>query len=176
MKNKYLLFSVLVVAVCLLTGCDMFRSLAGRPTSEDIAQMRVVLAEREAAAEQARLDSIARERQRVEDSLARIAALDTLEMMRRLVRTPDRFGGIISSDPLKQYYVVLGSFKDLTNATNYAAKVRQGGYDAEVIRFRNGFNAVGAGPSDEPAAFLTTLRRLQGESFFPKDFWILVNG
>ena len=175
MSNKHLLFSILVAASCILTGCDAFRSLAGRPTSDDIAQMRTVIAERQAAAERARLDSIERERIRVEDSLARVAALDTLDLMKHLLRTPSRVGGLATADTVARYCAVLGSFKDKTNAANYAAKIKDGGYEVRVIPFRNGFTAVGAVPSDDPAMFLSSLRRLQKEPFFPKDYWILVN-
>ena len=35
------LLLIALVSMFLLTGCDFFRSLAGRPTSEEIEEMRV---------------------------------------------------------------------------------------------------------------------------------------
>ena len=49
MRNKILVFSAFVMTLALCTGCDFFRTLAGRPTSSDIEAMRVELRAREAA-------------------------------------------------------------------------------------------------------------------------------
>ena len=53
-------FLVLLLGVSLfaVTGCDFFRGLAGRPTSEDIENKKIELLRAQQAAEQARLDSI----------------------------------------------------------------------------------------------------------------------
>jgi hypothetical protein len=56
MKKSMIL--MLMVALPLLTGCDFFRKLAGRPTSEDIENKRVAIMRAEEAAHQARQDSI----------------------------------------------------------------------------------------------------------------------
>lgn len=175
MSNKYLLFSVLVAAALLLSGCDFFRSMVGYPTSADIEQMRGVIAEREAAAEQARQDSLAREAKAVADSLAREAALDSLMTMSAILRTRDKVSAILSPDSLKHYCAVLGSFKNPENAANFAAKITGTGHQAEILVFRNGLHSVAVCSSDSPAAFIDSLGVVRGEAFFPKDFWILIN-
>ena len=43
----------------VVTGCDFFRMVAGRPTSKDIEKKRLEIIKAEEAALQARLDSIA---------------------------------------------------------------------------------------------------------------------
>mgnify|MGYP002512948656 CR=1 FL=1 len=57
MKKSFLLLSG---AMIMLTGCDFFRMLAGRPTSEDIENKRVEIIKAKEAAQKARQDSIAR--------------------------------------------------------------------------------------------------------------------
>lgn len=176
MKNKFLVFSAFMLMAAVCCGCDMFRSLAGRPTTSDIEAMRVELRAREAA-EQARLDSLERVRRQAAEAARIAAAADSLEAMKGYLRTPARFGGLASgSEPASKYYIVLGSFRDRTNAAKYCEKLAAGGYPAEAVSFRNGFTAVGACPTDDPSEVLASLRRLKGESFCPKDVWILVNG
>ena len=176
MKNKYLAVSALLLCILAAGGCDMFRSMAGRPTSADLEEIRVELARREAAAEQARLDSIARVKKAREDSLARAAALDTLQKMKGVMRTPARFGGLASGAALDStYYIVLASFRDHSNAERFSEKMATNGYASAIIPFRNGFNSLGLSPTTSPVVLLSELRRLRKESFCPKDIWILVN-
>ena len=49
MKNKILVISAFLIALLTACGCDMFRALAGRPTSSDLKAMRTALVTREAA-------------------------------------------------------------------------------------------------------------------------------
>ena len=48
---------LLLASLFALTGCDFLRSLAGRPTSEDIERMKLEIIRMEQAREQQRLDS-----------------------------------------------------------------------------------------------------------------------
>lgn len=68
MKKSTIL--MLMVTLAVVTGCDFFRKLAGRPTSVDIEEKRVAIMRAEEAAHQARQDSIRMEHQKVVDSLA----------------------------------------------------------------------------------------------------------
>lgn len=175
MRNKYLVFSALIALSCMVCGCDAFRSLAGRPTSSDIEGMRVVLAEREAA-EARRLDSLETLRLQAEDSLAALAQLDSLNREKGIVRNPSRLLGLSAGMELDcRYYIVLGSFKEVANAEKYRNTVLEAGYEAVVIRFRNGFNCVGVNPTDSPRVLLDAMDAVRQEPFCPKDIWILVN-
>ena len=49
----------LLALMLVVTGCDFFRMVAGRPTSKDIEKKRIEIMKAEEAALQARLDSIA---------------------------------------------------------------------------------------------------------------------
>lgn len=175
MKHRILSIGLIFLTACLSSGCDMFRSIAGRPTSEDLAMMKSETAAREAA-EAARRDSLETALRLEADSLARESALDSLKRMGGLLREPSRLGGLASSSVLSsRYYAVLGSFKDSANATRYLERIKTAGYTAELITFRTGLTSVGACPENDPVAFLEMLGKIRGESFCPKDFWILVN-
>ena len=58
MRKSVILLMLAVMTV--VTGCDFFRVLAGRPTGKDIDARRVEIMKSEEAALQARLDSIRR--------------------------------------------------------------------------------------------------------------------
>ena len=72
---KRLVLVIMAVSALAVTGCDFFRSLAGRPTSNDIHQKKIEIQLQEQAVMQARLDSLKREQQIVQDSLN---ALDSI--------------------------------------------------------------------------------------------------
>ena len=175
MKNKILVISAFLIALLTACGCDMFRALAGRPTSSDMKAMRTALVAREAA-EAARKDSLERVRLEAEKAVRMAAALDTLESMKGLLRTPARFNGLASGiEPSAKYYIVVGSFRDRANAQKYSEKLTADGYPAEAVGFRNGFTAVGVCPTDDPSALLASLRSVRKEKFCPKEVWVLVN-
>ena len=74
MKQSYILLALAVMMT--VTGCDFFRRLAGRPTSEYIEEKKLEILRAEEAAARERLDSLQQEQQAVRDS---IAALDSLK-------------------------------------------------------------------------------------------------
>ena len=57
-----------MLGMSVLQGCDAFRRLAGRPTSDEIAAKQEVI-QREEAAHQARMDSLSRIEKAKADSL-----------------------------------------------------------------------------------------------------------
>lgn len=176
MKNKILVISAFLLVVLSSGGCDMFRSMAGRPTSAEIGVMRARLAAREAA-EAARRDSLERARLEAAAAAARTAAaMDTLEAMKGVLRSPSSLGGIAAGfEPSSKYCIVIGSYRDRANAVKYSVKLSDEGFPAEAVGFRNGFTAVGVCPTDDPSELLASLRRVRKERFCPKEVWILVN-
>jgi hypothetical protein len=175
MKNKFLVISLLLLTVLVAGGCDMFRALAGRPTSEDLDAMRAELVARKAA-EVARQDSLDRVRHEAEEAARIAAALDTLQSMKGLLRSPARFAGLASgSEPTAKYSIVIGSYRDRANAQKYSEKLSGEGYPAEAVSLRNGYTVVGVCPTDDPSELLASLRKVRKERFCPKEYWILVN-
>ena len=169
--KKCMLFSALAVAACLLTGCDFFRQLAGRPTSRDIADKRERI-EREAAAEQRRQDSLETVRKQIADSLA---ALDSLSKTKDAIRSTKQLATRADYHPEYRYYVMVGAFTSTANAAKQVAKAEAAGYPATVIPFKNGFNAVGICPSNSLPEVFASLRKVRRERFCPADAWILNN-
>ena len=66
---------IAAVALFTLSGCDFFRSLAGRPTSEDIEEMRIEKLRIEEERLQADLLKLQQEKQAVEDSIEALKLL-----------------------------------------------------------------------------------------------------
>lgn len=160
-----------ILGVALLQGCDAFRRLAGRPTSDEIeAKRQLILAEE--AAHQARIDSLSR----VEKAKA-----DSLSMLERFKESGEMFLSVSSlrrADALKlskRYYIVVGAFSNVDNASWLASKIENAGYSVEKIPYGNGFTAVGAAGTDSLAHLWDNLQKVRTESFCPKDVWILVN-
>ena len=176
MKKKILVSSLLALAVCMLSGCDMFRSMAGRPTSKDIDMMRAELASRQAA-EAAYRDSVERVLRHQQDSVAAAQkALETLADLGGQLRHPSQLSGLSSSTTLEyRFYAVLGSFKERANAVKFMDRISAAGYSAGLITFRSGLTSVGACCTDDPALFVQSLDKIKAEPFCPSDFWILVN-
>ena len=167
-------FIVLLLGVSLfvVTGCDFFRTLAGRPTSEQIEMKRLEILRAEQAAAQARLDSIRREQQIALDSLA---ALDSIRQYGGTVLNPARLGGLFATKLEARYYVIIGAFRVRSNAEALLNRARSAGYEPAIINFNNGINAVGLCPCNNIVQAKEALKRVRKEKFCPNDVWILLN-
>ena len=160
------------MSLFMVTGCDFFRTLAGRPTSEEIEQMKVEILRAEQAVLQARLDSIRREQQIVQDS---IAALDSIKQCGGTILNPAKLGGLFATKLEARYYVIVGAFKYRSNAEALLKKAQKSGYKPALISFRNGRMAVGLCPSNNIKEAFEGLKRVKQESFCPSDVWVLRN-
>ena len=167
------LILLLLAASLVVTGCDFFRVLAGRPTSKDIDAKRVQIMKAEEAALQARLDSIRRvEEKVVSDSLS---ALDSLRTQGVVIADASRLGGLVEEGDGPRYRIVIGVFREMENARKLASKASEAGFPAQLMECRRGMIAVGVCPSDRIAGTFADLKRLRSESFCPKDSWVLLN-
>ena len=169
---------LLLASLFALTGCDFLRSLAGRPTSEDIERMKLEIIRMEQAREQLRLDSLRMVQLRLRDSIARmdsLAALDSIRQRGGTILNPSNLGGLFTTRLESRYYIVVGSFRSRRNAEVLLNKVADKGYNPALISFRNGFVAVGVCPCNTLKAVSDSLKGVKQEKFCPKDVWILVN-
>ena len=184
MKKSFIL--ILIAVVLTVTGCDFFRKVAGRPTSQDIekrkAQIAIVEKQREEQArEQARLDSIrvAKEQIRLAEEKAAKDSLDALSSLKAkgcMMYDLASLKGISEGNLHHRYYIVVGSFRDANNADKFMKKVSKD-VDMEPlkVRFRNGMVAVGVCPRNEIVQIASVIDEVRTKSFCPKDAWILVN-
>lgn len=169
---------LLACAAVFLSGCDFLRTLAGRPTSQDLEVKRAAIEQaREEARLQAVLDSLEQVRQRMADSLAALEVhlLDSLSQTKGTILNPTRLGGLYTTKLEAKYYIIVGAFRTRAYAERKLGKCTEAGYTATIISFRNGLLAVGICPSDSLNDTWNKLRELRGNDICPKDAWILVN-
>lgn len=169
---KKTLILLLAMSVFALSGCDMFRRLAGRPTAEELDAIRMEKMLQEEALHQARIDSLKRVEKAISDS---IAVLDSIRQMHGTILNPSDIGGLFTTKLNSRYYIVVGAFKSRSNAETLLTTVRDAGYTPVLISFRNGFNAIGISPAEDLVGAFRELKRVKEEDFCPEDVWILVN-
>jgi cell division septation protein DedD len=144
------LLSVLLIAVTMLSSCDFFRSILGKPTSKDIERMKIEAAAQ--AKKQRQLDSINRAK-----AEADAIAAQQLESLKTL------------ND---KYYIIIGSFKVEDNATRMYALLEKNGYTPKTIRFKNGFDLVSVASFNDYHKAFAELDQLRALEFCPEDVWI----
>lgn len=159
-------------ALFFLTGCDVFRRLAGRPTAEEVEMMRIELLKEEEARHQFKVDSLKKVEKALADS---IAVLDSIKQMHGTILNPSVIGGLFTTKLDYRYYIVVGAFRSRSNAEELLTEVKEAGYSPVLINFRNGFNAIGISPTDDIVGAFHSLKKVQEEKFCPEDVWILVN-
>lgn len=184
------LIPALLAVLMLCTGCDAFRKLAGRPTSEDIAFKRAEIARMKEAQKQRQADSIAYAQKLMADSLAVADSIaeaskvaeevqaskpDLDRQERGTMLKPAALGGLFATDLDHRYYVIVGAFKEKANAEKMLNIVDAAGYAGTMISFRNGLNAIGICQTDDMNKAFDGLDKARKESFCPADAWILVN-
>ena len=171
MKGNFLTMGFVAVAILTATGCDAFRSLAGRPTSEDIEAKREQIVALEAF-RQARQDSIRLE----QELIAKYnAAQEAVLSSGLVVITPESIRSLSGVNLDFKYALMLGSFKMEENAEKLSSRIREKGYDAALVKYNNGSVAVGAAPTSDPVEFFAALNSLREDEICPEDAWILFN-
>lgn len=177
---KKTMLPALLALMLVVTGCDFFRMVAGRPTSKDIEKKRIEIIKAEEAALQARLDSIAAvEAEREKTVRDSVEALAYIKENHVTLHEAARVGGI-QKDELTDssagtlYRVMLGSFKDRGNAEKLMHKVAEAGdFMPHLIVLRSGMVAVAACPSDRIQNVVWGLKELRTHDVCPADAWIL---
>lgn len=169
---KRILTLMSVLSLLSLTGCDMFRRLAGRPTAEEVEMMRIELLRQEEARHRFKVDSLKKVEKALADS---IAALDSIKQLHGTILNPSEKGGLFTTKLDYRYYIVVGAFKSRVNAEDLLSEVKECGYTPILINFRNGFNAIGISPTDDILGAFHSLKKVKEEKFCPEDVWILVN-
>lgn len=173
--KKTLIFAL--AAVLLVTGCDFVRTVAGRPTSAQLDEIRKERMAAEEARHQARLDSMAKAEKAMAEAMAAREAqlLDSLTQAKGTVLNPSKLGGLFTTKLESKYYIVVGAFRTRSYAERKLTQCNQAGYTATIISFRNGLLAVAICPSDNLEETLKTLKKLRGTEVCPQDGWILMN-
>ena len=169
MKQFHSIF-LLVLLSLSLSSCDLFRKIAGRPTSADIEKKRSAL-EMEQKAHNDRLDSLKLLQTQISDSLA---ALDSIRLQGSSIVEARQLTDQEKSRLPYSYYVIVGAFGNPENAGRFAQQASEAGYPSTLIRYRNGFTAVGVCPTDRIVDAYESLKTVRLSGFCP-DAWILNN-
>ncbi|MBO4476437.1 MAG: SPOR domain-containing protein [Bacteroidales bacterium] len=176
--RKMTLVIALALAASLVSGCDFFRTLAGRPTSRDIEAKRARL-ELASRREQARQDSLARVKAEEEArALAAVAdslhAIDTLTHIGKLHKASS-YVNIPAKRLRSPYAVVVGVFSTEANAERLAKRYEAEGFEAYVLKYYSSLCAVLVSPCDKIADALSAYRRVRALPYASKETWVLSN-
>lgn len=169
--KRFIPIIALAAAALMLSGCDFFRSLVGRPTSNDL-ELKKVLIENEAKTHKGDLDSLKNIQKQISDSLE---VLDSIKKANNVSVLTRPLAEESRASLSCRYYVIIGSFLERSNAEGLQKLVETKGYQSTLINYNNGYTALGVSPSNNLIESIEVLKKLKTESFCPEDAWILEN-
>ena len=160
----------------LAEGCDFFRSLAGRPTSEEIERKRAILEARQSVTME---DSTAVEAAQPEEKAAvpdedSLAVMRAIEARPALLSTSSRLSASTRKS-IPSYCVIVGAFGNADNARKLASGLEKAGYKCVLLPYTSGMTAVGVDPTGSIVKAYGTLCGLVDAGLAPEDSWILDN-
>lgn len=153
-----------------LTGCDFLRTIAGRPTSEELAVI-----------EKAAQEKLVRE-QVVKDSLAVVAAREAAEREAEAFWSSKDAPRIVDASTLKglafrdvefKYLIVLGSFSKPENVVSFTKRLSEAGYEPVVLKYNYGTQIVCVCPSADKSSLMQACAKVSKEPFCPGNYWII---
>ncbi len=169
-----------------LTGCDAVRSALGKPTSKDIAELRLQKARMQHTG-----DSLAVEMGALPDSLDNLATADTTHPaaetseavaeatpvnLTSQADAPEEQAAEAEEAPSEGlasgYYVVLGSFKNEDNAQYYYNSLSASGADVHLVKMKNGFTAVMICHGSTYDEAYSKMLEFYSDKKRPEDIWI----
>lgn len=188
MKKLIQTVLILIPVALAATGCDFFRKLAGRPTSDQIAAM----AEAIRLEESARIaDSLRKALAEPQEDSAAIApapatqAASTPTASSPVTATTTPAAAAPATAPsapataapapagdLKRFYVVMASFGNSANANKYASILEAKGYPATILK-RGSYQVVAVCGTDDEAAIKQSFDEIRRQDFCPQGVWII---
>ena len=179
MKKLIQTVLILIPVALAATGCDFFRKLAGRPTSDQIAAMAEAIRLEESARIADSLRKALAEPQ--EDSAATTPA--TATPAAQAASTPTASSPVTATTApaaaapapagdLKRFYVVMASFGNSANANKYASILEAKGYPATILK-RGSYQVVAVCGTDDEAAIKQSFDEIRRQDFCPQGVWII---
>lgn len=163
----YILFWVFFLNI---TSCDFIRTIAGRPTSEDI---------------ELKSKQLALQKKHEKDSLERAAAIlkaqqDSIAAAQALREAGVRLSDVFAfGEPVTalehRYHLIVGVYRTDSKAREQIDAARCAGFDVMTILFRNGVQAVAICASDDLKQIASAVEIGFACGVCPKDAWIHVN-
>ena len=142
-----------MAAVLLISGCDWLRSTLGMPTSKDLGRVQT----------EVRMKHLA-------DSLNTIVK-DTVSV-RDSQNLKSSLPSVAPSQLTAQFYVIVGSFKDESNASKMDGYLLKNGYKPIRLEFKNGYKVVSSGAFSNANEAYVAMRKLLELDFSPEDVWV----
>ena len=191
MKKLIQTVLILIPVALAATGCDFFRKLAGRPTSDQIAAMAEAIRLEESARIADSLRKALAEPQ--EDSAAttpaqatpaaQAASTPTASSPVTATTTPSAAAPTAAASApataapapagdLKRFYVVMASFGNSANANKYASILEAKGYPATILK-RGSYQVVAVCGTDDEAAIKQSFDEIRRQDFCPQGVWII---
>ena len=184
--------SVLVLSV---SSCDLFRSLAGRPTSAELKsaiekqqnsaqQMQAITEEPAETTQQAITEepAITTEQTAPEETIA-VAPPQAKKEEYTMVKREGRMSvplaythtnSTLKATPEHSYYIIVGTYRQRPTLNKMIKDAHDAGYETFLLEYSNGLTSVGLMPCDNLGEAIDAYAKVSKEDFCPKDACILI--
>lgn len=186
--------SVLVLSV---SSCDLFRSLAGRPTS---AELKSAIEKQQNAAETEKQTiteepaettqqtaiteepAITTEQTATEETIA-VASTQAEKEEYTMVKREGRMSvplaythtnSTLKATPEHSYYIIVGTYRQKPTLNKMIKDAHDAGYETFLLEYSNGLTSVGLMPCDNLGEAIDAYAKVSKEDFCPKDACILI--
>ena len=172
--------SVLVLSV---SSCDLFRSLAGRPTS---AELKSAIEKQQSSAQQ--MQAITEEpaittEQTAPDETIAVASAQAKKEEYTMVKREGRMSvplaythtnSTLKATPEHSYYIIVGTYRQRPTLNKMIKDAHDAGYETFLLEYSNGLTSVGLMPCDNLGEAIDAYAKVSKEDFCPKDACILI--
>ena len=172
--------SVLVLSV---SSCDLFRSLAGRPTS---AELKSAIEKQQSPARQMQAiteePAITTEQTAPEETIA-VASPQAKKEEYTMVKREGRMSvplaythtnSTLKATPEHSYYIIVGTYRQRPTLNKMIKDAHDAGYETFLLEYSNGLTSVGLMPCDNLGEAIDAYAKVSKEDFCPKDACILI--
>lgn len=172
--------SVLVLSV---SSCDLFRSLAGRPTS---AELKSAIEKQQSSARQMQAiteePAITTEQTAPEETIA-VASSQAKKEEYTMVKREGRMSvplaythtnSTLKATPEHSYYIIVGTYRQKPTLNKMIKDAHDAGYETFLLEYSNGLTSVGLMPCDNLGEAIDAYAKVSKEDFCPKDACILI--
>ena len=172
--------SVLVLSV---SSWDLFRSLAGRPTS---AELKSDIEKQQSSAQQMQAiteePAITTEQTAPEETIA-VASPQAKKEEYTMVKREGRMSvplaythtnSTLKATPEHSYYIIVGTYRQRPTLNKMIKDAHDAGYETFLLEYSNGLTSVGLMPCDNLGEAIDAYAKVSKEDFCPKDACILI--
>lgn len=179
--------SVLILSV---SSCDLFRSLAGRPTS---AELKSAIEKQQNAAETEKqtiteepaetTQQTAIKGQTAPEETIAVASAQAEKEEYTMVKREGRMSvplaythtnSTLKATPEHSYYIIVGTYRQKPTLNKMIKDAHNAGYETFLLEYSNGLTSVGLMPCDNLGEAIDAYAKVSKEDFCPKDACILI--